>query len=485
MSCRRVLRPRDSPPRRAGPAGGSSRRVSCRGGSGRSPRSERSSRAMRAGSVGCRRAASVRRRWRRPPARPPRRGRSRRGGRSGLRGRAPTRRGRPARGSLPLHHRPDLHCAAQARRGDARGDLDRPVEVVGLEQVEAAERVLRLRERAVRGQRAAVLDLDGGCRVGRLELLAADGAGLLGDGHVLAHDGVLLVLAEALVLARRVAGKDQQHVLHGFLLGSLKSGRSVDEREGRKSTAPGITSVVRGRSAIVTGAASGIGRAIAARLVTDGVDVLGVDLEPGEDGFAADLTTRDGNRAAVDEALSRFGRLDAVVANAGFQHVDPVADFPEDRWDALLAILLTSPFLLAKYAWPALAESGNGRFIGIASAHGLVASPFKAGYVSAKHGLLGLVKTLALEGADDGICATAVCPGFVRTPLVESQIESQARAHGKPPERVLEDVILEPHAVKRLIEPEEVADVVAFLMGDSGRAFTGVPVTMDLGWTAR
>jgi 3-hydroxybutyrate dehydrogenase len=242
---------------------------------------------------------------------------------------------------------------------------------------------------------------------------------------------------------------------------------------------------VERRSAIVTGAASGIGQAVASRLAADGMDVLGVDLSPAEDGLAADLTTREGNRAAVSEALSRFGRLDAVVANAGFQHVDPVADFPEDKWDGLLALLLTSPFLLAKYAWPALAASGDGRFVGIASAHGLVASPFKAGYVSAKHGLLGLVKTLALEGAADGICATAVCPGFVRTPLVESQIESQARAHDMEPERVLEEVILEPHAVKRLIEPEEVADAVAFLVGPSGRAFTGVPVTMDLGWTAR
>jgi 3-hydroxybutyrate dehydrogenase len=240
---------------------------------------------------------------------------------------------------------------------------------------------------------------------------------------------------------------------------------------------------------VVTGAASGIGRAIAERLVSDGVQVLAVDLEPAEDGpgepLAADLTTREGNRAAIDTALERFGRLDAVVANAGFQHVDPVADFPEDRWDGLVSLLLTSPFLLAKYAWGALRESGEGRFIGIASAHGLVASPFKAGYVSAKHGLLGLVKTIALEGAGDGICATAVCPGFVRTPLVEGQIKSQAKAHGMSEDRVLEEVILAPHAVKRLIEPSEVADVVAFLMGPTGRSFTGVPVTMDLGWTAR
>jgi 3-hydroxybutyrate dehydrogenase len=162
-----------------------------------------------------------------------------------------------------------------------------------------------------------------------------------------------------------------------------------------------------------------------------------------------------------------------------------VAEFPEDRWDALLSLLLTSPFLLAKYAWPALVESGEGRICVIASVHGLVASPFKAGYISAKHGAVGLVKTLALEGADVGITATAVCPGFVRTPLVEAQIADQAKAHGMPEDRVLEEVIVAPHAVKRLIEPSEVADLVAFLLGPSGRAFTGAPVTLDLGWTAR
>jgi 3-hydroxybutyrate dehydrogenase len=130
-------------------------------------------------------------------------------------------------------------------------------------------------------------------------------------------------------------------------------------------------------------------------------------------------------------------------------------------------------------------QSGEGRICVIASVHGLVASPFKAGYVSAKHGVMGLVKTLALEGAEDGITATAVCPGFVRTPLVEAQIADQAKVHGLPEDRVLEEVIVAPHAVKRLIEPSEVADVVAFLLGPGGRAFTGAPVTMDLGWTAR
>jgi 3-hydroxybutyrate dehydrogenase len=233
------------------------------------------------------------------------------------------------------------------------------------------------------------------------------------------------------------------------------------------------------RAALVTGAAGGIGRAIVERLERDGWQVAGVDVADG------DLRTREGNRAVVEAALERFGRLDAVVANAGFQHVAPVQDFPEERWDELVALLLTSPFLLAKYAWEALSTSGDGRFVAIASVHGLVASPFKAGYVAAKHGVLGLVKTLALEGAACGISATAVCPAYVRTPLVESQIDAQAAAHGLPREQVLEEVILAPQAVKRLLEPDEVASTVAFLLGPDGRSFTGVAVTMDLGWSAR
>ena len=141
--------------------------------------------------------------------------------------------------------------------------------------------------------------------------------------------------------------------------------------------------------------------------------------------------------------------------------------------------------MTAGYAWPHLRASGAGRFVAIASVHGLVASPYKAAYVSAKHGVLGLVKTLALEGAEHGISASAVCPAYVRTPLVEGQIADQARAHGMSEDRVLEEVILAPHAVKRLIEPEEVAATVAFLVGPDGRAFTGAPVIMDQGWTAR
>jgi 3-hydroxybutyrate dehydrogenase len=239
--------------------------------------------------------------------------------------------------------------------------------------------------------------------------------------------------------------------------------------------------------ALVTGAAGGIGAATASRLVEEGWDVFGADLhEDGlpVEGIAADLTTREGNAAAVAATVERFGRLDAVIANAGFQHVAPVEEMPEEKWDAIIALLLTSPFLLAKYAWPRLVESGEGRFVAIASVHALTASPFKAPYVSAKHGVLGLVKTLALEGAPHGISATAVCPAYVRTPLVEDQIADQARVHGISEERVLEEVILARQAVKRLIEPSEVAGAVSFLLGPDGAAFSGSPFTMDQGWTA-
>jgi 3-hydroxybutyrate dehydrogenase len=243
------------------------------------------------------------------------------------------------------------------------------------------------------------------------------------------------------------------------------------------------------RVALVTGAASGIGLAVARRLAGAGTDVLCVDLHQADDlpgpFVEADLTTRDGNRAAVEYALERFGRLDVLVANAGMQHVSPIDTFDEDAWDRLIALMLTSPFLLARYGWPALEQSGDGRFIAVASVHGLVASPYKAAYVAAKHGVLGLVKTLALEGAEHGIRATAVCPGFVRTPLVEDQLDDQARTHGVPRGDVLERVVLAPHAIKELIEPEEVAETVAFLTGPAGRAFTGAPVVLDNGWTAR
>lgn len=174
-----------------------------------------------------------------------------------------------------------------------------------------------------------------------------------------------------------------------------------------------------------------------------------------------------------------------LVNNAGFQHVSPIETFPEDMWDKMIAVMLTAPFLLTRYAWPAMQAQKWGRVINISSIHGLVASPDKVGYISAKHGLIGLTKTAGLEGGAHGITVNAICPAYVRTPLVDNQIADQARTRGIPESEVIEKIMLEPAAVKRLIEPGEVADFVAFLCSPSGGAFTGAALTMDLGWTAR
>ena len=188
----------------------------------------------------------------------------------------------------------------------------------------------------------------------------------------------------------------------------------------------------------------------------------------------------------MDAALERFGRLDAVVANAGFQHVSPVRDFPEERWDALLAVLLTSPFLLAKYAWDALAASGDGRFCAISSVHGLVASPFKAGYVAGEARRARPREDDRARGRrPSGSARARSAPATCARRSSRRRSPTRRGSHGLPEERVLEEVMLAPQAVKRLLEPSEVADVVAFLLGPSGRAFTGAPVVIDLGWTAR
>ena len=240
-----------------------------------------------------------------------------------------------------------------------------------------------------------------------------------------------------------------------------------------------------GRRALVTGAASGIGAALARRLVADGAQVVAVDRD--EAGLAAlegvEAVPCDLSDLAAVDALP--ADVDVLVNNAGLQHVAPIPEFDPDRFSLLLRVMLEAPFRLARRALPHMYAGGWGRVINISSVHGLRASPFKSAYVSAKHGLEGLSKVIALEGAEHGVTSNCIDPAYVRTPLVERQIAGQAKAHDMPEERVLEDVVLAPHVVKRLIEPEEVAEVVAFLAGPGGRAFTGAAIPMDLGWTAR
>ncbi|CAN5792132.1 3-hydroxybutyrate dehydrogenase [soil metagenome] len=250
-----------------------------------------------------------------------------------------------------------------------------------------------------------------------------------------------------------------------------------------------------GRVALVTGGSSGIGRACAEALVARGHKVVIADVneEAGKEVadalngtfVKADLTRREDCKRAVEEAVAAFGGLDILVNNAGFQHLDPLPDFPEDTWDTMIALMLTAPFLLTKYAWAYLIRSGQGRVVNIGSAHSLTASPFKAAYVTAKHGLLGLMRVTALEGGEHGLTCNTICPAYVRTKLVEQQIADQARTRGIRPDEVEQRVFLENVAIKKMLEPEDVGNYAAFLASAEAWSITGSVATMDLGWTAR
>jgi 3-hydroxybutyrate dehydrogenase len=252
---------------------------------------------------------------------------------------------------------------------------------------------------------------------------------------------------------------------------------------------------MRERIALVTGGASGIGRACAERLRSDGLEVAVVDRDEagGREAaaaidasfVAADLTDPAACRAAVDATVARHGGLDVLVNVAGFQHIDAVPDFPDDAWDAMLALMVSAPFHLTKRAWPQLVRSGHGRVIHMGSAHSLVASPYKVGYVTAKHALLGHMKVVALEGGPHGVTCNTVCPGYVRTPLVEAQVADQARTRGISEAEVEERVFLEQAAIKRLLEPGDVAALVSWLASEAAWGVTGSVQTIDLGWTAR
>lgn len=251
---------------------------------------------------------------------------------------------------------------------------------------------------------------------------------------------------------------------------------------------PASDGPLAGRTAMVTGAAGGIGAAITRRLAADGACVLAVDRDkPGLDALVrstegvepipADLADLD----AVDALPTA---VDLLVNNVGLQHVAPVHEFPPERFALIVRIMLEAPFRLAKLVLPHMYEAAWGRVINISSVHGLRASPYKAAYVAAKHGLEGLSKVIALEGAPHGVTSNCVNPAYVRTALVEKQIADQAATHGIDTDAVVEQIMLEPAAVKRLIEPAEVAELVAVLYGPASASITGASLTIDGGWTA-
>jgi 3-hydroxybutyrate dehydrogenase len=243
-----------------------------------------------------------------------------------------------------------------------------------------------------------------------------------------------------------------------------------------------------GRSALVTGAASGIGRACAGRLAQAGAAVTVLDL----DGDVARRVAGEIGGEALQADLSDYEVLnglqvdaDIVVNNAGLQHVAPIEEFPPEQFSLILRIMLEAPFRIVQKALPGMYEKGWGRIINISSVHGLRASPYKSAYVSAKHGLEGLSKTIALEGGPKGVTSNCINPAYVKTPLVEKQIADQARTHGIPENEVIEKIMLTEPVIKRLIEPEEVAEMAVFLCSKEASFVNGSSIVMDGGWTAR
>jgi 3-hydroxybutyrate dehydrogenase len=260
---------------------------------------------------------------------------------------------------------------------------------------------------------------------------------------------------------------------------------------GEASIVPGTSTVdldLTGRSALVTGAASGIGRACAGRLARAGASVTVLDV----DGDAAKEVAEGIGGEALQADLSDYEVLDnlevdanIIVNNAGLQHVAPIEEFPPERFSLILRIMLEAPFRILQKALPGMYEKGWGRVINISSVHGLRASPYKSAYVSAKHGLEGLSKTLALEGGPRGVTSNCIDPAYVKTPLVEKQIADQARIHGISEDEVIEKIMLTEPAIKRLIEPEEVAELALFLCSKEASFINGASIVMDGGWTAR
>lgn len=254
------------------------------------------------------------------------------------------------------------------------------------------------------------------------------------------------------------------------------------------------------KTILITGSTSGIGLATAKAFAAQGYNVAFNGLEAngaeiaqqvadefkiGHTFSPANMMDPEAIRGMVADAIKTFGTIDVLVNNAGIQYVAPIDEFPEAKWDAIIAVNLTAAFHVTKAVWGNMKAHKFGRIINIASAHGLRASEFKSAYVAAKHGLVGFTKTMALEGAPFGITCNAICPGYVDTPLVESQIPAQAKAHNMTEKEVVEKVFLQRHAVKEFVTPELLAQTVLFLAGEQASTITGIALPVDAGWTAQ
>lgn len=249
------------------------------------------------------------------------------------------------------------------------------------------------------------------------------------------------------------------------------------------------------KNALVTGGSKGIGRAICERLYKDGFKVIIVDINEKQglsladdikgDFIVCDLIQTDAVIQMIVQVLNKYGRIDVLVNNAGYQHVAPIEAFPQEHWISMLSLMLTTPFILTKHVFPQMKQNRWGRIINMGSVHSLVASANKTGYVAAKHGLLGLTRTAALEGGEYGITVNMLCPAYVRTQLVEDQLSSQAKMHNIKEQDVIEKVMLKNAAIKRLIEPDEIANIVSLLCSDAGSCISGASWTIDNGWTAQ